>query len=204
MSTSIPAVTPRSNYQAKPLSRFLKWLETITFHELAVGMKATLMHLHRYCPITIQYPYGKKALPDNCRGMLALLRCDDGSKKCVGCDLCEAVCPSCVISVISTEVSGESVKRYTKEYYMDMTRCLFSGMCVQVCPVDALAMTPEFEWSVYDKRYLLLNKEQLLANGDRNFPVREKRSEFQHPNVAFFNVAFPDSLQKTFALLGAQ
>ncbi len=41
-----------------------------------------------------------------------------------------------------------------------------------------------------DKRHLYLNKEQLLAIGDRAFPVREKRLELQHPNVAFFNVAF--------------
>ncbi|MEE8239737.1 MAG: 4Fe-4S binding protein, partial [Nitrospirales bacterium] len=75
-------------------------------------------------------------------------------------------------------------------YYMDMTRCLFCGLCVQACPVDALGMTREFEWAVYDKRQLLLNKEQLLAIGDRSFPVREKRLEYQNQNVAFFNVAF--------------
>jgi NADH-quinone oxidoreductase subunit I len=51
-------------------------------------------------------------------------------------------------------------------------------------------MTREYEWAVYDKRHLLLNKQQLLAIGDRSYPVREKRLEFQHPNVAFFNVAF--------------
>lgn len=73
---------------------------------------------------------------------------------------------------------------------MDMTRCLFCGLCVDACPVDALGMTREFEWAVYDKRQLHLNKQQLLAIGDRSFPVREKRLELQHPNVAFFNVTF--------------
>jgi NADH-quinone oxidoreductase subunit I len=57
---------------------------------------------------------------------------------------------------------------------MDMTRCLFCGMCVEACPVDALGMTREYEWSVSDKRDLLLNKQQLLAVGDRSFPIREK------------------------------
>ena len=70
--------------------------------------------------------------------------------------------------------------------------CLFCGLCVKACPVDALGMTQEFEWAVYDKRQLHLNKEQLLAIGDRAYPVREKRLEFQHPNVAYFNVAFKD------------
>ena len=57
-------------------------------------------------------------------------------------------------------------------------------------------MTREFEWAVYDKRQLHLNKQQLLAIGDRSYPVREKRLELQHPNVAFFNVAFRESPAK--------
>src|SRR2546427_7368482 len=110
--------------------------------------------------------------------MIALLKYDDDTEKCVGCDLCEAACPSRVITVISSEVEGEPMKRYAKEYYMGMTRCLFCGLCVQACPVDALAMTTEYEWAKYNKRDLRLNKEQLLALGDRNFPVREKKLEF--------------------------
>jgi len=166
------------------------WLKTITFYEILVGMRATMSHLLHYKPITVQYPHEKRTLPDNYRGMLGLLRYDDGTDKCVGCDLCEAACPSRVIRVVSAEVPGEPTKRYAKEYYMDMTRCLFCGMCVEACPVDALGMSREFEWSVYDKRQLHLNKEQLLAIGDRSFPVREKQLELQHPNVAFFNVSF--------------
>ena len=41
-----------------------------------------------------------------------------------------------------------------------------------------------------------MNKQQLLAIGERNFPVREKRLEFQHPNVAYFNVGFKELPQK--------
>ena len=174
---------------AKRYRGFTAWVKLITFYELAVGMKSTMSHLIHYKPITLQYPHEKRVLPDNYRGMLALLRYDDGTDKCVGCDLCEAACPSRVITVVSDEVPGEPVKRYAKEYSMDMTRCLFCGMCVQACPVDALAMTREYEWAVYDKRELFLNKQQLLAIGDRSFPNREKRIEFQHPNLAVFNVA---------------
>lgn len=170
--------------------KFRQWVKTLTFYEILMGMKATLMHFLHYRPVTIQYPHERKPLPHNYRGMLALLRYDDGTEKCVGCDLCEAACPSRVIRVYSAEVPGEPTKRYAKEYYMDMTRCLFCGLCVQACPVDALGMSQEYEWAVYDKRDLLLCKEQLLAIGDRAFPVREKPLEFQHPNVAYFNVAF--------------
>lgn len=174
---------------ARQYRGFKAWIKLITFYELAVGMKSTMSHLIHYKPITLQYPHEKRILPDNYRGMLALLRYDDGTEKCVGCDLCEAACPSRVIAVVSAEVPEEPTKRYAREYWMDMTRCLFCGLCVQACPVDALAMTKEYEWAVYNKRDLLLNKQQLLAIGDRTFHTREKRLEFQHPNLAVFNVA---------------
>jgi NADH-quinone oxidoreductase subunit I len=61
-------------------------------------------------------------------------------------------------------------------------------------------MTREYEWSVYNKRDLLFNKEQLLALGDRSFPPREKRIEFQHPNVAIFNVVHRNHVPKEFPL----
>ena len=181
---------------AKHYRGFTAWIKLITFYEIAVGMKSTMSHLIHYKPITLQYPHEKRILPDNYRGMLALLRYEDGTEKCVGCDLCDAACPSRVITVVSDEVPGEPAKRYAKEYSMDMTRCLFCGMCVQACPVDALAMTREYEWAVYDKRELLLNKQQLLAIGDRSFPNREKRLEFQHPNLALFNIGFPGQRAK--------
>lgn len=188
----------RTLAQTWHMTKFREWLKRITFYEIVVRMATTLKHLLHYRPVTRQYPHEKPVLPDNYRGMLALLRYDDETEKCVGCDLCEAACPSRVISVISAEVPGEPTKRYARKYYMDMTRCLFCGLCVEACPVDALGMTREYEWSVYDKRDLLLNKQQLLALGDRSFPKKEKRLEFQHPNVAVFNVAIHNHPLKQF------
>src|SRR5207245_10445223 len=156
-----------------------QWVKTLTFYEILVGMKATItvlmdrIVLRKRKAVTLQYPHERRALPGTYRGMIALLKYDDDTEKCVGCDLCEAACPSRVITVISSEVEGEPMKRYAKEYYMDMTRCLFCGLCVQACPVDALAMTTAYVWATYNMRALSLDKEQLLALGDRHFPVRQ-------------------------------
>jgi len=72
------------------MSKFKKWLKRITFYEIILGMTATLKHLLHYRTVTFQYPHERQVLPDNYRGLLALLRYDDGTEKCVGCDLCEA------------------------------------------------------------------------------------------------------------------
>lgn len=78
MPTPTPAVSPLANRQARSSLRFVGWLKIITFYEIAVGMKATLMHLLPYHPITIKYPHEKKALPDNYSGRLGLRGYDHG------------------------------------------------------------------------------------------------------------------------------
>ena len=101
--------------QPKRKPSFSDWLKTLTFYELLVGMKATLTHLLNYKPITLQYPHEKRLLPDNYRGMLALLRYDDGTEKCVGCDLCEAACPSRVIRVNQNKKNKNKIDKTNKK-----------------------------------------------------------------------------------------
>ena len=48
-----------------------------------MGMKATLTHLLNYKTHHAAIPHEKRLLPDNYRGMLSLLRYDDGTEKCV-------------------------------------------------------------------------------------------------------------------------
>jgi NADH-quinone oxidoreductase subunit I len=154
-----------------------KVVNNIFFGEILKGLSLTFSHLF-HKPITRQYPHVKPALPDGYRGIMSLLRYDDGTERCVGCALCEIACPSGVIKVVSAEEPGRPLNRFAKTYTFDVTRCVFCGFCVDACPVDALAMTKEFEWASGNKRTLFLDKEQLLAIGDRCFPVREKKPPY--------------------------
>lgn len=155
--------------------------------EIVQGMALTFGHLFKPT-VTIQYPWVKKPLPPNYRGLLSLLRYDDGTEKCVGCGLCEATCPSRCIKVVSNEVPGQPLKRFSSEFYIDITRCVFCGNCVDACPVTALAMTREYEHAVYDKRELLFDKKKLLALGDEHFPDREKRMDPEKNLLHVFNL----------------
>ena len=79
-----------------------KFFDAVLFREIWHAAKVTFKHmLHR--PITFQYPREKRTIPDAHRGALCLLRYEDGKERCVGCDLCEAACPSRCIKVISEE-----------------------------------------------------------------------------------------------------
>jgi len=143
-----------------------KILQAMLFHEIWDAMKVTFKHMfHR--PITFQYPREQRTIPDTHRGALALLRYDDGRERCVGCDLCEAACPSRCIKVVSAEDPSLPLQRYASEFYIDITKCVFCGYCVEACPVNALAMTKLYEFSTHDKRTLLFDKQRLYQIGER-------------------------------------
>ena len=86
-------------------------LQAALFYEIWDAMKVTFKHMF-HKPITFQYPREQRTLPDTHRGALALLRYDDHQERCVGCDLCEAACPSRCIKVISSEDAERPLQRF--------------------------------------------------------------------------------------------
>ncbi len=63
------------------------------------------------------------------------------STLCTGCKACVKRCSDNAIGVIETnEVRTLSI---------DVTRCMYCGRCAEICPVQALTMTDQFELS-YD------------------------------------------------------
>lgn len=141
-------------------------IRNIFMTELLKGMKLVFLQMFKpYC--TLQYPHVRHEIPDGYRGIMSLLRYEDGTERCVGCSLCEAACPSNCIKVVSDEVPNQPLVRYAKEYYLDITRCIFCGFCTEACPVDALAMTKVYEASVYDRAELMFDKAKLYQMGER-------------------------------------
>ncbi|MEW6324145.1 MAG: NADH-quinone oxidoreductase subunit NuoI [Nitrospirota bacterium] len=147
---------------------FKEWVKQFTFYEILPAMAITLKHLF-VRPVTFQYPRERRVLPDTHRGALSLLRYRDGTERCVGCDLCEAACPSRCIKVVSAEVPGKPLVRYATEFYIDMTKCVFCGFCVEACPVNALAMTKLYAYSTENKRDLLFDKAKLYQIGEQYY-----------------------------------
>lgn len=126
------------------------------------AMQVTLVNLFR-TPVTVHYPEEKRAYPDRYRGLLALAyEPDTGEEACIGCRLCEYVCPPAVIKV--EMLKGEK-RNYAKSFSLELYACEFCELCVQVCPTDAIVMTKSFDLATSDRRELLLDKDRLHAIG---------------------------------------
>ena len=130
----------------------------------AVGraMRITFINFVRK-PVTVHYPDVQRAYPDRFRGVLALTYDKQtGEENCIGCRLCEYVCPPQVIKV--EMLKGEK-RNYAKTFTLELYACEFCEMCVQVCPTDAIIQMRSFDLATSDRREMLLDKDRLHALG---------------------------------------
>jgi NADH-quinone oxidoreductase subunit I len=129
---------------------------------VARALRMTALNLFRK-PITVHYPDEKRAYPDRYRGLLVLTYDQaTGEENCIGCRLCEFICPPQVIKV---EMLKAEARNYAKTFTLELYACEFCELCVQVCPTDAIVMTKSFDMPTADRREMLLDKDRLHALG---------------------------------------
>jgi NADH-quinone oxidoreductase subunit I len=109
--------------------------------------------------MTLDYPAETIKLPSNYRGFFTV---DD--KKCIGCSMCEMVCPPEAITMVPRVVSsggntvpadqetstGAKPAKKTKRPVVNWGRCIFCYFCFDICPVDAFISSPVHDLSFYD------------------------------------------------------
>ncbi|MBC9956257.1 NADH-quinone oxidoreductase subunit I [Yimella sp. cx-51] len=113
---------------------------------------------------TQHYPDEKPALPPRSRGVIALL-----ADNCTSCMLCARECPDWCIYIDShketippaTEGGRARQQNVLDRFAIDFSLCMYCGICVEVCPFDALYWSPHFEYAETDIRELLHEKERL-------------------------------------------
>jgi formate hydrogenlyase subunit 6/NADH:ubiquinone oxidoreductase subunit I len=130
---------------------------------LLKGMAVTLKHLFKHNTV-IEYPDEKQDLPPRTRGVIALKE-----ENCTVCMLCGRECPDWCIYIDSHKETlppkregGRQRKRNVLDRFaIDYALCMYCGICVEVCPYDALFWSREFEYAEYDIRELTHEKERL-------------------------------------------
>lgn len=136
---------------------FLLW-------ELFQGLRLTGRYLFSR-KVTVQYPEEKTPQSPRFRGLHALRRYPNGEERCIGCKLCEAVCPALAIT-IDTEPRDDGTRRTTR-YDIDLFKCIYCGFCEESCPVDSIVETRQFEFHFEERGDHIISKDKLLAIGDK-------------------------------------
>jgi NADH-quinone oxidoreductase subunit I len=117
---------------------------------------------------TIQYPDEKIVMPPRFRGRIILSRDPEGQERCVACYLCAAACPVDCISLQATE--DEHGRRFPAFFRINLSRCILCGYCEEACPTYAIQLTTDFEYSEYDRKNMVYEKEDLLISGPGKYP----------------------------------
>src|SRR5438034_8972668 len=118
---------------------------------LIKGLGVTLKHMLQPA-ITQQYPDEKPDLPARTRGVIALKE-----ENCTVCWKCSRECPDWCIYIESHKethppASGGRARsvKVLDRFAIDYALCMYCGICVEVCPFDALFWAPDFEYAEYD------------------------------------------------------
>jgi NADH-quinone oxidoreductase subunit I len=129
---------------------------------LVKGLAVTMRTMSRRS-VTDQYPDVKPELPPRSRGVIALVE-----ENCTVCMLCARECPDWCIYIDShketipaPEGGRERQRNVLDRFAIDFSLCMYCGICIEVCPFDALFWSPEFEYAEFDIRNMTHEKDRL-------------------------------------------
>jgi NADH-quinone oxidoreductase subunit I len=157
----------------------LTFWEKLYLPQILCGLKVTFRHffqnlwlhivhlfgrsLHRRAAATYQYPEELRPLMSRYRSRHRLTVRDDGTPRCVGCMLCETVCPARCITIVPGEHPDPNVEKYPIRFDIDLGVCVYCGYCVEVCPEDAIRMdTGILDLAAYSREEMRLDIHELM------------------------------------------
>ncbi|GAC1443349.1 MAG: hypothetical protein NVS3B26_09060 [Mycobacteriales bacterium] len=104
--------------------------------------------------------------PARSRGVIAL-----HEDSCTSCMLCARECPDWCIHIDSHKEplpplapgGRERVGHVLDRFAIDFSLCMYCGICIEVCPFDALFWSPEFAYDGADATALTHERDQLAG-----------------------------------------
>ena len=146
------------------------FLENIYLVEVVRGLAVTIRHLvanilHTDDMPTMQYPEEKRVYGERFRGRHRLMKREDGSPRCVACQMCSTYCPADCITIVAAEHPDPTIEKYPASFDIDLLRCVYCGLCEEACPCDAIRLdTGIYEIAADSRAKFVVGKELLLNN----------------------------------------
>lgn len=124
---------------------------------VAIGMSITIKYFFMK-KATMEYPDERWTMPERFRGQA---KCDPD--KCISCMYCVNICPvSCIklegekaeIPAKVINLEGKEMKRIkdVTNFEINISTCIYCGLCAEGCPTGAIQMSHNYEISCYNRK----------------------------------------------------
>ncbi len=136
-------------------------LRKVFLVDLFKGMRVTFEYQNPKEVYTEQYPLERPQIAERYRGLPRLnVNSDTGETMCIACDLCALACPEHLIVVKSVR-NPQTKRKELTSWTVDVSRCMFCGLCEEACSTDCLELTQDFEMARYSREGMILDRERL-------------------------------------------
>jgi NADH-quinone oxidoreductase subunit I len=142
------------------------------------GMWVTFAHLFQR-RITVQYPRETVPMYPRTRAMLV-----NDAKVCGYCLSCKRVCPVNIFTIVGARAEagedlgilpdGKPKKMHILEFKIDMSKCVYCGLCVDACDTKSLHWEIPQEKPVFDRRELHIDFSDMSEEMKRTVRDREE------------------------------
>ena len=136
-----------------------------------------------------KYPIEKLPISPRYRAVHKLLvLLESGNNRCIGCGLCEKICPANCIR-IDTQLDEKS-RKDVLEYTINLGRCIFCGYCAEVCPELAIVHGGRYENASEQREHFILKD-------DLQTPFAELQNQLEFQGFGSISPDADDRIKKT-------
>jgi len=155
------------------------------FRDLLIGVKTVLEGMwvtfaHLFHPaITVQYPREKVPMYPRTRAQLV-----NHAEICGYCLSCKRVCPANIFTIVGTRAEkdedlgmlpdGKPKKMHILEFKIDMSKCIYCGLCVEACDTHSLRWEVPQERPVYGREELHVDFSDMTEELKQRVRAREE------------------------------
>ncbi|MDD5087788.1 MAG: 4Fe-4S binding protein [bacterium] len=154
------------------------WIGIVTVLQ---GMRVTFGHLFNR-RITVQYP--RETVPMYPRTRVTLV---NNAKDCGFCLSCKRACPVNIFTIVGARAEpdedlgilpdGKPKKMHILEFKIDMSKCVYCGLCVDACDTQSLHWELPQEPSVFRRQELHKDFSDMSEEDKARVRAREEQKK---------------------------